>query len=214
MALIDAANVCCGVHAGSLAKTRATLLLAKRLGVQVGAHPGLAAAGGRGSDLPSAPEFRDLLEGQLGRFLKIADEVGVAVGYVKLHGSLYHAVEQDDALAGVFIDCLKTLGRTMGVFSLAGGCFADRARAAGLRVWEEAFADRGYLESGQLVSRDQPGAVIEDVIVAVERVRVWQACGQMATVDDGSIALRAETLCVHSDSPSALELLGALRGSG
>jgi len=210
MALVGAANICCGVHAGSRAKTRATLESALRHGVLVGAHPGLAAAGGRGSALPSAAAFRALLEEQLGHFLQIADAVGVAVSYVKLHGSLYHAVEQDESLAEVFIDCLNTLDRSLGVFSLAGGCFASRARVAGLRVWEEAFADRGYLERGQLVPRDQPGAVIEDVNVAVERVRVWQASGQMPTVDGGRVTLQAETLCVHSDSLHALELLRGL----
>jgi UPF0271 protein len=210
MALVGAANICCGVHAGTEAKTRATLELAKRYGVMVGAHPGLAVAGGRGSELPSATVFRDLLEDQLGSFVQLADAVGVVVSYVKLHGILYHAVEQHESLAEVFIEYLNSQNCVLGVFSLAGGSFAVRARVAGLSVWEEAFADRGYLVGGQLVPRDQPGAVIEDVTVAVERVRVWQASGLIPTVGDGSIELRAGTLCVHSDSPNALQLLEQL----
>ena len=210
MALVGAANICCGVHAGSPAKTRATLELAQRFGVLVGAHPGLAVAGGRGSEIPSAEAFDQLLREQLGSILQIADEVGVPVNYVKLHGSLYHAVEQHASLAEVYIGCMKALDGSLGVFSLAGGCFAARARAAGLRVWEEAFADRGYMESGQLVPRGEPGAVIQNINTAVERIEQWQRTGKMPTVEGESLHLRAETVCVHSDSPNALELLKAL----
>jgi len=131
MALVGAANICCGVHAGSAAKTRATLELAKRYGVMVGAHPGLAIAGGRGSELPSAVELDALLQEQLGCFLRIAGEVDVPVRYVKLHGTLYHAVEQDDALADVTVGMIKALDNSVGIFSLAGGRLAQLARRKG-----------------------------------------------------------------------------------
>ena len=210
MALVGAANVCCGVHAGSLEKTRATLECAKRYGVMVGAHPGLAVAGGRGSALPSADELDTLLQEQFGSFLRIAGEVDVPVSYVKLHGSLYHAVEHDDALAAVYLRRIIASDTSLGIFSLAGGRLAQLARAAGISVWEEAFADRGYRQNGQLVPRDQPGALIDDISMAVARMQQWQRTGEMPTVDGGSIAFCAETLCVHSDSPDALELLVAL----
>lgn len=210
MARVGAANICCGVHAGNLEKTRATLELAKRYGVMVGAHPGLAVEGGRGADLPSADELDALLEEQLGDFLRIAAEVDVPVRYVKLHGSLYHGVEQDDALAAVTLRHIIGSDTSLGIFSLAGGRLAPLARAAGIYVWEEAFADRGYMQNGQLVPRDQPDALLEDVSVAVGRLRQWQRSGEMPTVDGGNVAFRAETVCVHSDSPDALELLAAL----
>jgi UPF0271 protein len=211
MARVGAANICCGVHAGSLEKTRATLELAKRYGVLVGAHPGLAVAGGRGTDLPNADEFRSLLDDQLGSFLCLAKKVGVAVRYVKLHGSLYHAVEQDDQLAEVYLRRIKSMDTCVGIFSLAGGRVVPLAREAGIRVWEEVFADRGYTAEGQLVPRDQPDALIDGVPVAVERIREWGTSGMMPTSDGGSVSLRAETVCVHSDSPDALQLLEALR---
>ena len=211
MARVGAANICCGVHAGNLEKTRATLELAKRFGVLVGAHPGLAVAGGRGGKLPSVSELDALLQQQFGSFLALAGEVDVPVSYVKLHGTLYHAVEQDDALAAVYLHRIKSMDTSVGVFSLAGGKVARAARAADIRVWEEAFADRGYMESGQLVSRDQPCALIDGVPAAVERLRQWQQTGAMPTVDGGSVAFKAETVCVHSDSPDALQLLEALR---
>lgn len=211
MALLDAANICCGAHAGNLQKTAATLKLAKRYQVMVGAHPGLTAAGGRGSALPSAAEFRQLLEEQLGSFLRIATELEVRVRYVKLHGTLYHAVETNDALAEVFLSCIKSLDTELGVFCLAGGRFAERARAVGLIVWEELFADRAYTKHGGLVARSQAGAVIETVSAAVERLCIWLQSGAMPTEDGGNVTLTGDTLCVHADSPNALDLLKALR---
>ncbi len=210
MSLVGAANICCGVHAGSLEKTRATLELAKRYGVMVGAHPGLSADGGRGAALPSAAELDALLHEQLGDLLRIADEVAVPVSYVKLHGTLYHAVEADPKLAEVYLSCIKSMDTQLGVFCLAGGVFPEVARSAGVKVWEELFADRGYSIDGSLMPRGQAGAVIEDVSVAVERLCAWLATGAMPAGEGGSIALNAQTVCVHSDSPSSLELLVAL----
>ena len=211
MALVDAANICCGVHAGSEAKLRSTLELAKRHGVLVGAHPGLAVAGGRGAAVPSAAAFDALLCDQLTSFAGIAAEVGVTVRYVKLHGTLYHAVEHVPALAEVFVSQMQSMQPSFGIFALAGGTFAPFARAAGIRVWEELFADRGYSADGQLMPRGQPGAVIDEVKLAVERMQRWRERGAMAVDGGSSIPLSGETLCVHSDSPHALPMLASLR---
>ena len=211
MALIDAANICCGVHAGSEAKLRSTLELAKRHGVLVGAHPGLVVAGGRGATNPSVAAFDALLRDQLASFADIAGEVGVPVHYVKLHGTLYHAVERVPELAEVFLRQMQSMQPKLGIFALAGGSFAPLARAAGLRVWEELFADRGYSADGQLMPRGQPGAVIDEVTVAVKRIQRWRERGTMAVDGGPSIPLTGETLCVHSDSPHALTLLASLR---
>ena len=211
MARIDAANICCGVHAGSEAKLRSTLQLAKRYAVRVGAHPGLAAAGGRGARYPSAAAFDALLRDQLGAFTAIAAEIGVPVDYVKLHGTLYHAVERVPELAEGFLQRMQSMLPTAGIFALAGGRFAPRARAAGLRVWEELFADRGYRNDGQLIPRGQPGAVIDEPALAVQRIQQWLAHGQMAVDGGRPIPLAGETLCVHADSPQALTLLASLR---
>ena len=210
MALVDAANICCGVHAGSEAKLRSTLKLAKRHGVLVGAHPGLALAGGRGATYPSAAAFDALLCDQLTRFARVAAEVGVPVRYVKLHGTLYHAVERVPALAEVFVQRLESKHPSLGIFALPGGSDAPLARAAGIRVCEELFADRAYSADGELMPRGQPGAVIEELAVAVGRIQQWLESGKMAVDGSQSIPLLGETLCVHSDSPHALQLLAAL----
>jgi UPF0271 protein len=214
MGLIDAANICCGVHAGGAAKTALAMALARDAGVRVGAHPGMAGGGGRAGGLPAAAEFADLLERQVGGFRELAARVGVAVGHVKLHGTLYHAVEVDPALAQVFLEFLVNKAGGLRVFALAGGDFAAKARAAGVAVLEEAFAERGYLAGGRLVPRGQPGAVLGDPAAVVARLAKWRASGLMPAIDGRSFPLTAETLCVHADNPQALGILRALRAGG
>jgi len=216
MGLIDAANICCGVHAGSAAKTALALRLTRDAGVQVGAHPGMAAAGGRAGMAagPAPAEFAELLERQVGGLRELAARAGVAVGHVKLHGTLYHAVEADAALAQVFLEFLINKASDLRVFALAGGRFAAIARAAGVAVLEEAFAERGYLAGGRLVPRGQPGAVIVDPAAVVERLAQWRASGLMPATGGTSFPLTAQTLCVHADNPQALEILRALRAGG
>lgn len=207
---VDAANVCCGAHAGSPAKTAATLALIQQQQIQLGAHPGLAAAGGRGDALPSGVELRALLSAQLGDFYAQAAALGLSVGYVKLHGSLYNAVEREPELLNVYLDVLLRGPQPMGIFALAGGRCATQARACGIQVWAEAFADRAYQRNGQLVPRQESGAVLEPA-EALIRIQKWLASGRMPTVDGGDFKLQADTLCVHADSPGALPLLQALR---
>lgn len=213
----DAASICCGAHAGSPEKTRETLRRARECGVLVGAHPGLAEAGGRGARIPDAAEFGGLLEAQLGRFAEWAVARGVGVDYVKLHGSLYHAVERDPALRATYLERLGRAPGGPGLFARAGGCCAADARARGLRVWAEIFADRAYTAAGELVPRNRPGAVLDDGPAVKARLAEWVRTGRMRAVDGTSVELEADTVCVHADSPGALafvEELGALLRDG
>ena len=210
LALVDAANICCGAHAGSQAKTRRTIRLAKEQGVLIGAHPGLPAAGGRGHELPTTEACRGLLMDQLHSFLATADCLKAPVSYVKLHGSLYHAVEQAPAYAQACLEVLKATRRRLGVFALAGGVFQRQAKAAGLEVWQEAFADRAYRRDGSLLPRAEPGATLKPD-AALTRLKRWLREGKMESADGGQFQLRADTLCAHSDSPGAEELLAGVR---
>jgi len=210
LGLLDAANVCCGAHAGSEAKTRRTLEAAVKHNVVIGAHPGLAMEGGRGERLPDPQGFRALLDEQIGNFAMAAEQVAAQLAYVKLHGSLYHAVEMDESYARTYLGFLQSGDANLEVFSLAGGTFASKAEAAGLKVWREAFADRGYRSDGSLVPRTKPGAVL-DAESALARFKRWQGSGLMDTVDGGAITLQADTFCVHSDSPDAEALLAGLK---
>lgn len=208
--LVDAANICCGVHAGNLEKTRTALELAKDHGVLVGAHPGVGSAGGRGVELPDPRAFAELLRRQLYRFAEAAHAAGVPLNHIKLHGSLYSAVETDAQLAEVYLQEVSAFPKVE-VFALSGGKFSARATEWGIPIRAELFADRGYLPDGRLVPRSEPGAIIESVSAAVARIRHWLESGEIQLASGGVLPLEGDTWCVHSDSPNAIGLLRALR---
>jgi UPF0271 protein len=208
--LVDAANICCGVHAGSVEKTRRTLRLALEKGRLIGAHPGLEGEGGRGGELPSLDAFGAIVKQQIAEFMKVAGECGAKVDYVKLHGSLYNAVEHDAAYADAYPELVQDLDPKLGIFALAGGAVVPKSEKVGIKVWREGFADRGYLSNGRLVSRSDPGAVLS-AQAGLGRFRRWQSSGRIDTIDGGSIPVQADTFCVHSDSGESETLLAGLR---
>lgn len=210
LALVDAANIGCGFHTGSPEKTRATIQLAITHGVMIGAHPGLPTHGGRGDALPYPGGFGDLLEKQISAFQEAARSLGTTATYIKLHGSLYHAVEQDPELAKVCIEFLAQQSTPLAVFALAGGAFAATAEAAGLRVYHEAFVDRDYRPDGSLVPRSEPGAILAEN-EAMARLLLWGELGKLIVRGGHKIDLKADTLCVHGDSPDALKMMGKIR---
>jgi len=195
MAKIDAANVACGGHAGSVETLCYCHELAEEWAIKMGAHPGMAAERGRGDELPTRAEFVELLKRQVGIYQE-------AVGnphHVKLHGTLYHAVEKDEALADLYAQFLEK--ERFSVFSLAGGRFSGLAKGGGLTVYEEVFADRGYQDDGTLIPRSEEGAVLDDVDLVRKNVGVLKKGGL------------AQTICVHSDSPHVSAILDLLRAS-
>ena len=210
VSLVDAASIGCGYHAGNPEKTRAAIQLALAAGILIGAHPGLPMDGGRGTDLPTVQEFRMLLEEQVGSFQKAAQSLGASTSYIKLHGTLYQAVEIDKALADTYIEFLKKRTPTPAIFALAGGGFARVAEASGLRVYHEAFADRAYQQDGSLLPRSDACAVLTEA-EALQRFRQWKEQGTLQTCDDCLIPLKADTLCVHADSPEAMGMIESLR---
>lgn len=208
---IDAASICCGVHAGSLEKTGATLRSALEHGCVIGAHPGLALAGGRGALLPDAESFKALLFTQMTSFLKLLEAEGGRLAYIKLHGSLYHGMDVRPDLAEVYLDYLKVYSKEgVGVVARAGGEFAEDARAEGIQVFEELFADRAYLTDGSLVHRDVPGALLQ--IEAVEaRIRRWMECSEIQSLDGQALRMYADTICVHVDTVDSLKMVRTVR---
>jgi UPF0271 protein len=210
LSLVDAANIGCGFHAGSAAKTHESLKLAIESGVMIGAHPGLASDGGRGNTLPNPAGFRELLDTQIGQFQQMAASLGGQPAYIKLHGSLYHAVEAHPELAQVFLDYLQAQPLPLAVFSRANGLFASVAEAIGIQVYHEVFIDRNYQADGSLVPRSEPDAVLSESD-AITRLLLWRDYGSMQTRTGDSIHLKADTFCVHGDSPGALQMIRKVR---
>lgn len=210
LSCVDAANICCGVHAGSEEKLIETLGLAAEQNVMVGAHPGMPSAGGRGNELPSMLEFSTLLREQMGHFMEQANRLSVDVSYVKLHGCLYNGVEKCEELCQEYLSVMKRDFSNLAIFSLAGGACARMAQDLGMEVYHEVFADRTYQKNGELVSRSAPGALIEKVDVSKKRIQEYIQYGYLESIDGSRLYLPADTCCVHSDSEKSIELLEGL----
>lgn len=196
--LITSANVSCGAHAGSPADIAATLALAARLGVAVGAHPGhrdRAHFGRRELAIPT----RDVLEETVAQILtlkRLADRFGVRLRYVKPHGALYNQACRDDAIADAVVTACAL--NDLPVVGLPGSRLQERATDL-VPFVPEGFADRGYGPDGSLIPRDQPGAFIGDPVAAAGQVRRLVAGG------------RVRTVCVHGDNPEAVAFVRAVR---
>ncbi|MGH2378367.1 MAG: 5-oxoprolinase subunit PxpA [Candidatus Limnocylindria bacterium] len=213
MPWVTSANVACGAHAGDATTMRRTVELALRHGVAIGAHPGYrdpASFGRVALDLPRAALFADLLA-QIEALEGIAGEAGGRVTHVKAHGALYNRGERDPETAAVIADAVRTAGRDLVLFASPGSAMETAARAAGLRVAREGFADRAYEPDGTLRPRRLPDSLHTDPAVAA-RQAVALAWGAGVRASDGStLALEVETICVHGDTPNAAAIVRAVR---
>jgi UPF0271 protein len=214
LARVDLANVACGGHAGDVDSLRQVLTWCGELGVRAGAHPGAPDRAGFGRSAMGAcprPEVaRTWLTEQVGLFRKVANEVGVELHHLKLHGAWYHWTDQDAGLAEAYVDWVREHGSQWVVVVRSGGLTGAMARAAGLAVWEEVFLDRGYRADGTLVPRGEPGAMLETEEEVRERWVGLCEGGVVRTVEGGELRLRADTACVHGDGERVESLLKAL----
>lgn len=211
MRLATSANVACGGHAGDAATMERCVVLAKSLGVNVGAHPGVPGGFGRGEVRLTPAELQTLLLAQVAALHRLTEVHRVRLHHVKLHGALYHAVEHDARLGGCYVETMARWFRGLPLYALAGGRVAMLGRELGVRIWEEAFLDRGYRADGSLLPRSKPGAVLTRPREVATRLRSLRARGGWPAHDGTWLALRPRTLCLHGDTPSALSLLRAAR---
>lgn len=207
---ISSANVACGYHAGDPLVMEETVRRCKTHGVAVGAHPGYPDRMGFGRRAMgvSGPEVRAMVLYQVGALKAFCDAEGVSLEHVKLHGALYHAASEDEALAKSAIDALVTLRRwDLIVLARSGSALARLARQAGLAVAEEAFADRAYRRDGTLLPRSESGAVLSDPEEVARRAVEMVLRGSVPAVDGGRVALRPDSICVHGDHPGVLRIV-------
>jgi len=211
--LISSANVACGFHAGSPAGILETLRAAQRLGVAVGAHvsyPDLVGFGRRNMDVASDELTADVIY-QIGALQGLAAAAGTRVSYVKPHGALYNTIAHDERQARAVIDALMALDNSLALVALAGSPLIGWAQASGIQTVAEAFADRAYHRNGTLVSRREAGAVIHDPQEIARRVVQMITEGGVTSIEGEFTAIRAESVCVHGDSPGALEMTRQIR---
>ncbi len=211
--IVSSANVACGFHAGDPAGILRTLRQAKERGVAVGAHVAyrdLVGFGRRNMDVDSADLRADVIY-QIGALKGLAVAAGTAVRYVKPHGALYNTIAHDERQARDVIAAIREIDAGLVLVALAGSPLVGWAEAAGLRVVAEAFADRAYTPQGTLVSRREPGAVLHDASDVAERMLRLAHEGTVTAIDGSVVRIRADSICVHGDSPGAVEMARRVR---
>ena len=210
---ITSANIACGFHAGDPGVMRATVALALAHGVSVGAHPGLADLEGFGRrEMPvSADEVENLVAYQVGALAGIAAAQGAPLAHVKPHGALYNMASRERALADAIARAVRAVDPSLVLFGLSNSELVRAARAAGLAVASEAFADRGYLANGALAPRSAPGGVVSDVDAVLRRAAGMVLEQAVEAVDGTRVQLSVDTVCVHGDTPGAAQLASRLR---
>lgn len=213
LSIVSSANVACGFHAGDAAGILQTLRAASERGVAVGAHvayPDLAGFGRRNMDVASADLQADVVY-QIGALQGLAKVAGTRVRYVKPHGALYNTIAHDRRQAGDVIAAVRAIDPTLVLVALAGAPLIGWARAAGLTVVAEAFADRAYTPEGTLVSRREKGAVLHDPEAVAARMLRLAREGVVQAIDGSTVRVQADSICVHGDSPGAVAMARQVR---
>ncbi|HGN1708189.1 TPA: LamB/YcsF family protein [Providencia rettgeri] len=211
--VVSSANVACGFHAGSPEGILKTLKAAKENGVAIGAHvgyPDLVGFGRRNMDIASEELTADVIY-QIGALQGLATAAGAQVLYVKPHGALYNTIAHDKRQAMAVINAIIAIDKKLTLVALAGSPLIGWAKESGLNVVAEAFADRAYNSDGTLVSRQLPGAVLHDPQLVAQRMLQLVKEGGVTSIDGQFTPIEAGSICVHGDSPGALEMAQQVR---
>ena len=213
LGIVSSANVACGFHAGDPAGILKTVRTAAENNVVIGAHvsyPDRAGFGRRNMDVTSEELIGDVIY-QIGALQGIAKAAGTRVCYVKPHGALYNQIAHDERQALAVIQAIQMLDPALALMGLAGTKVLALARAEGLAVVAEVFADRGYTKDGLLVPRHEPGAVLHDPEDVAKRMLNFARTGSITAHDGTDIRIEAQSICVHGDSPDAVAMAKAIR---
>ena len=211
--LVSSANVACGFHAGSPAALLLTLREAAQQGVAIGAHvsyPDLVGFGRRNMDVARDELIADVIY-QIGALQGLAKAAGTEVRYVKPHGALYNTIAQDERQALAVIDAILAIDPRLPLVGLAGSRVLDLAQEKGLRTIAEAFADRAYHANGTLVSRREAGSVLHDAKLIAQRMLQLITQGGVTSIEGQFTPIKADSICVHGDSPGAIEMARQIR---
>ena len=211
--IVTSANVACGFHAGDPAGILRTLRAAAAKGVTIGAHvayPDLVGFGRRNMDIASFDLTADVIY-QIGALQALATAAGTSVRYVKPHGALYNTIAHDKRQAQAVIEAIRAVDARLVLVALAGSPLIELARHEGLTCIAEAFADRAYTPTGALVSRREPGAVLHDAEQVAQRMLRLVQTGEIEAIDGSVTRIEADSICVHGDSPGAIQMAREVR---
>ena len=211
--LISSANIATGFHAGDADTMHAAVSTAKACRVAVGAHPSLFDREnfGRKALKVTAGEVFDAVVYQLGIFQAIAEAAGVRPNHIKPHGALYNMAARDEKIAEAVARATKSVDAKLILFAPDNSALACAGESHGLQIAREVFADRNYLSDGSLVPRSRADALLDDSEEAAVRVLRMLRAGKVRSVEGDDVDVRAETICVHGDTPGAVEFARELR---
>lgn len=212
---VTSANIACGFHAGDPLTMLSRCRTALDRGVSIGAHVGyrdLAGFGRRAIDIPAGELYGDVLY-QLAALAGVAASVGASVNYIKPHGALYNRIATDAVQAAAVADAVRDFDPSLRVLGPAGSRIAEAAAERSLTFVREAFVDRAYRGDGSLVPRSEPGAVLTGASQIAQRAVTLVTEGTVLALDGRPVAVEADSLCVHSDTPGAVAMARAVRGA-
>jgi len=211
--VVTSANVACGFHAGDPRTLLSTCRRAAERGVVIGAQVGyrdLPGFGRRFIDYETDDLVADVIY-QIGALDALARAAGARVRYVKPHGALYNTIVHHEQQATAVVDAVRRYDPALPVLGLPGSIFLRLAADAGLRTLREAFADRGYRADGTLVPRREPGALLNDPAEVARRMVALVTTGTLSAVDGSVVAVEADSICVHGDTPGAVAMARGVR---
>jgi UPF0271 protein len=213
MDYVSSINVACGFHAGDPTVIAETIKTALKKGVSVGAHPSYPDLQGFGRrEMALSPEeVFDVVLYQIAAVKGICEAYGIKLHHVKPHGALYNRAAKDPALAKAIVKAVKTLDKNLVFYGLAGSHLISEAEKIGLKTASEVFADRTYQPDGTLTPRTEPGALIENAERAVAQVLEMVKDQTVTAVGGEKISIKADTVCIHGDTPQAPEFARTIR---
>lgn len=210
---VTSINVACGFHASDPSNMLKTIRQAKKYNLAVGAHPAFPDLVGFGRRVmaASAEEIYADVVYQIGALMAVCKAEGLTLQHVKAHGALYNMAEKDIKVATAIAQAIKSVDPELYMLCSCGSVMVKAAQEVGIKYVEEAFADRAYTEEGTLVPRSKQGAVIHDIQEVVGRVLDLVKTGKVRTINGSEIALNAQTVCVHGDTPGAVDMIREIR---
>ena len=210
---VTSINLACGGHAGDLSMMRELVRIAKRKNVRIGAHPSYPDRENFGRlvlEMDSEELLRSICD-QVRSLIKIAEEESVSISHIKPHGALYDQAAKDTHLARVIGSAVDRVEPDLDIICLSGSSMVRILEDMGLKVVQEAFADRTYERDGGLRDRRSDRALITDPQKAADQARSIIEDKKIITFDGSEISVQAQTLCIHSDTPNAIAIAQEVR---
>ena len=214
--IVTSANVACGFHAGDPDIMYSMAVKAKAKRVAVGAHPGyrdLIGFGRRAVVGITEREIETLVAYQVGAFQSVCELAGYPMSYVKTHGALGNACNDDDGLANAVARGISAADPGLVWLVMPGTPTERAAERAGLRAAREIYADRTYADSFNLAPRNRPGTVIHDASLACERVLQMVSEGRLVSESGRVLKVEIDSICVHGDNPASVEMARSIRNA-